>query len=131
MRTVGTQFDRGLRGLPEIGFRPRSEERRRPAFAPPLLVGDGPGKHAAQRVGYLGVPGLDGANFSELLYFINVDDAAQEITLPAQASKPWLLHPVLRDKSAADPRPRQDATHDRATGRFTVPARTALVYVVD
>ena len=109
-------------------FRLRSADQIKARLSFPNV---GPGQNPVVLVGHLEGRGLDGANFSELLYFINVDDAAQVITLPAQASKPWLLHPVLRDKSAADPRPRQDATHDRATGRFTVPPRTALVYVVD
>ena len=91
----------------------------------------GPAQNPVVQVGHLDGRGLDGANFSELLYFINVDDTAQVVSLPAQASKPWTLHPVHLDTSAADPRPRQDAIHDRATGRFTVPPRTALVYVVN
>lgn len=91
----------------------------------------GPGQNPVVLVGHLEGGGLEGANFSQLLYFINVDDSAQVITLPGEASKPWVLHPVHLGDSAADLRPRQDAIHDRATGRFTVPPRTALVYVVD
>jgi hypothetical protein len=33
--------------------------------------------------------------------------------------------------TAADPRPREDARFDAASGSFTVPARTAVVYVLD
>ncbi len=91
----------------------------------------GPAQNPVMLVGHLQGGGLEGSNFSELLYFINVDDSAQVVTLPGEASKSWVLHPVHLDDAAADPRPRQDANHDRATGRFTVPPRTALVYVVN
>lgn len=85
----------------------------------------------AQRVGYLARRRPDGADFGELLYSNTLNKAAQAIASHARTSKPWPLHPELCDESADEPRPRQDVTHDRATGRFTVPPRTALVYVVD
>ena len=83
------------------------------------------------QAGLLDGHGLQGANFSELLYLVNVDNRPQTLVLPAQKDKAWTLHPVHANKSAADARPRDAASYDAASGRFTVPARTALVYVVN
>jgi pullulanase len=80
--------------------------------------------------GHVRGDGYPGAGFRELLYLVNVSPQAQTLTLPALAGKPYTLHPVQAAGSSADPRPRRDARHDPATGRFTVPARTAVVYVV-
>jgi hypothetical protein len=41
-----------------------------------------------------------------------------------------VLHPVQRAAGAADPRAAA-ATYDGATGAFTLPARTAVVFVVE
>jgi pullulanase len=81
-------------------------------------------------VGHLDGAGLVGANFNELMYFINVDKTSQTITLPAKQGKPYVLHPAHLSKDAADKRPAEVAAYDSASGSFTVPARTALVYVV-
>ena len=93
----------------------------------------GPGQNPVVLVGHIQghVDGKAylGASFKELLYFINVDKVAQSVTLPQEAGKAYRLHPVHTAKSAADTRP-LDAKLDSATGRFTLPARTALVYVI-
>ena len=89
----------------------------------------GPGQNPVVQVGHVDGKGYPGANFKELLYFVNVDKVAQTLTLPQEAGKAYSLHPVHTAKSAADQRP-LSATHDAATGRFTLPARTALVYVI-
>jgi hypothetical protein len=81
-------------------------------------------------VGHLNGRGYPGANFSELLYFINVDKVAQHITLPEHAGKAYQLHPVQAAHTAADTRVRATAVVDTVGGRFTVPARSAMVYVV-
>jgi hypothetical protein len=41
-----------------------------------------------------------------------------------------VLHPVQADANAADKRPAQ-AVCTKAPGRFTLPARTAVVFVVN
>jgi pullulanase len=80
-------------------------------------------------VGRLEGEGLAGARFKRLMYFVNVDKIAHTLTLPAEAGQPWVLHPVHRRVGAADPRPQREAVFESATGRFTLPPRTALVYV--
>jgi hypothetical protein len=75
--------------------------------------------------------GFAGAGFREILYFVNVDKQAHELVLPDEVGKAYVLHPVQRGVSAADARPRTDARYDAASGRFTIPARTALAYVIE
>ncbi len=77
--------------------------------------------------GYAG----EGEAFREILYLVNASPQAQTLDLPSQAGKAYVLHPVHRDEDAADPRPRRDARFESRNGRFTVPARTAVVYVVE
>jgi pullulanase/glycogen debranching enzyme len=89
----------------------------------------GPGQNPVVQVGHVDGKAYAGANFKELLYFINVDKVAQMLTLPQEAGKTYRLHPVHTASTAADKRP-LSATHDAGTGRFTLPARTALVYVI-
>jgi len=76
-----------------------------------------------------GSGGYAGANFQELAYFINVDKQAHQIAIPQLAAKAFVLHPVHRAAGAADTRAAQ-ATYDATTGTFSVPARTAVVFVV-
>jgi pullulanase-type alpha-1,6-glucosidase len=82
-------------------------------------------------VGHLDGVGYPGAGYRELLYFVNVDKAAQQLTVPSEKGKPYVLHPVHRAHDAADKRPALQARFESATGYFSVPARTALVYVID
>ncbi len=82
-------------------------------------------------VGRLEGMGVEGAGFKRLMYFVNVDKIAHTLTLPGEAHQPWVLHPVHRRVAAADTRPSRDAVFESATGRFTLPPRTALVYVVE
>ena len=89
----------------------------------------GPGQNPVVQVAHINGKGYPGANFKELLYFINVDKVAQTLTLAQEAGKAYHLHPVHTAKSAADKRP-LSAQLDAAIGRFTLPARTALVYVL-
>jgi pullulanase len=72
---------------------------------------------------------LDGAGFREILYFINVSTQAQTLALPEERGKAYALHPVHASAQAADARAKQ-ARYDGRKGRFTIPARTAVVYVV-
>ena len=73
---------------------------------------------------------LDGARFREVLYFLNASADARTLSLPAQAGKAWTLHPVQRDPQAVDARAR-DARVEIATGTFSIPPRSVVVYVVE
>ena len=88
----------------------------------------GPAQVPTVLVGHLDGAGLDGAAFRELIYMINVEPVARAIVLPAQRNKPWALHPVHR--AGADRRPAELARFDPASGRFEVPARTAMAWVM-
>ena len=81
--------------------------------------------------GHLDGVGYPGAGFKEVLYLVNVDKAAQTLTIDALKGKAFVLHPVHTGAGAADKRPAASAAVVSATGTFTVPARTALVYVVN
>ncbi|HJV63946.1 MAG TPA: alpha-1,6-glucosidase domain-containing protein, partial [Albitalea sp.] len=80
--------------------------------------------------GHLDGAGYPGAAFKELLYLVNVDKAAQQLTIDAEKGKAYVLHPVQASPSAADRRVASDARYDAATGRFDLPPRSAVVYVV-
>ena len=82
----------------------------------------GPAQNPVVLVGHLNGRGYPGAAFQELLYFVNVDKVAQDITLPQEAGKAYQLHPVQATSTAAP--------FDTTTGRFTLPARSAVVYVI-
>ena len=81
--------------------------------------------------GHLDGLGYPGAGFKEVLYLVNVDKAAQTLTIDALKGKAFVLHPMHTGAGAADKRPAASAAVVSATGTFTVPARTALVYVVN
>ena len=81
-------------------------------------------------IGHLQGGDYPGAQFKEVLYLVNVDKLAQSLVLESLKDKPFVLHPVHLAKDAADKRPAMQAQFERATGSFTVPARTALVYVI-
>jgi pullulanase/glycogen debranching enzyme len=67
----------------------------------------------------------------DLIYLINVDKNAHTLTIAAEKDKRYRLHPVHRRFDAADRRPATSAAYDRATGAFTIPPRTAVVFVAD
>ena len=73
--------------------------------------------------------GLADAGFRRLLYFVNVAPEAQQLTLPTEIGITYTLHPIHLNAAAADKRPAASASFDPSLGRFTVPARTALVWV--
>ncbi|GGY74152.1 pullulanase-type alpha-1,6-glucosidase [Pseudoduganella plicata] len=72
--------------------------------------------------------GYPGAAYRSIVYLINVDKVERKIAVPQEARRPYALHPVQRAANAGDPRAAQ-AQYDRDTGTFTVPARTAVVFV--
>jgi pullulanase/glycogen debranching enzyme len=89
----------------------------------------GPDQDASVVVAHLDGRGYPGAGFSDILYLVNVSPRAQVLVLPDEARRPYVLHPVQRAPGAVDRRPLQ-AVFDAASGRVTVPARTAVVYVI-
>jgi len=88
----------------------------------------GPTQVPTVLVGHLDGTGYAGANFKDVLYFVNVDKVPQTLTIAAEAGKAYELHPV--HATGTDRRPATAASVVTGTGTFTVPARTALVYVV-
>jgi len=73
--------------------------------------------------------GLDGARFGAVLVALNVDKQAHVLELPELRGRRWQLHPVQRDARAADPLIAHEARVDDAAGQFTLPARSAIVFV--
>ncbi|MBL8353042.1 MAG: DUF3372 domain-containing protein [Burkholderiaceae bacterium] len=78
--------------------------------------------------GHLDGKGYAGAAFAEVMYLVNVDKLPQQLTIAAESGKSWTLHPV--HLNGADRRPANDASYNPGSGSFTIPPRTALVYVV-
>ncbi len=81
-------------------------------------------------VGHLDGRGHAGAGFRDLVYLINVDRREHVLEIPAEAGKAYRLHPVHRARDAADRRAAV-ARYESANGAFHVPARTAVVFVVE
>ncbi|WP_341676192.1 alpha-1,6-glucosidase domain-containing protein [Niveibacterium sp. SC-1] len=88
-------------------------------------------------VGHLDGRGYRGRDFGErnyrdVLYFVNVDKVAQTVAIAEEAGKRYELHPVQASFRAADKRVRDAAGSTcTRTGSFTIPARSAVVCVVD
>lgn len=91
----------------------------------------GPAQNPVVVAGHLDGRGYPDAGFAELLYLVNASPEAQVLEIPELAGRAFALHPVHRAADAADPRPRESAAYDAVSGRFIVPPRTALVYVVE
>jgi len=91
----------------------------------------GSGQVPTVLAGHLDGNGYPGARFQEVLYFVNVDKVAQTLTIDGEKGKAYRLHPVHLAPGAADPRAANDASYDGASGRFVIPPRTAVVYVVN
>jgi pullulanase len=89
----------------------------------------GVGQNAAVIVGHLDGTGYSGANFKSLMYFINVASTSQQIQIPDARGLGFVLHPVHTDVNAADTRIAAMAKFDAALGNFSVPARSAVVFV--
>ena len=92
--------------------------------------GSGPGQDPALVVVELDGAGLPGAGFRRLLLGFNAGTQPRALAIDAARGQPWRLHPVHRAPGAADRVAATQATFDRASGRFTVPARTAVVWVL-
>jgi pullulanase-type alpha-1,6-glucosidase len=81
-------------------------------------------------MGHLNGNGYAGANFREVVYAVNVGTTAETVTVSALAGKAFVLHPVHRAMTAADTRPAAQSAYNGTTGAFTIPPRTAMVWVV-
>jgi pullulanase len=95
------------------------------------LLNVGPAQLPTMAIGHLDGRGYEGANFSELLYVINVDPAAQVMRLETERGKDYRLHPVHLAKGAADARIKRQAKFDPGSGELRVPARSAAVFVIE
>ncbi len=93
------------------------------------LLNTGPAQNPLVLLGHLDGRGLAGAGFAEVLYAINVGLEEATLVLPELQGRAFVLHPVHRSATAADPRPAALSQWDAASGTLRVPARTALVYV--
>jgi hypothetical protein len=81
--------------------------------------------------GHLDGNGYPGAGFGEVLYLVNVDTQPHTLQLDSERGKDYVLHPVHRSADAADPRAAAKSRFDPGQGTFEVPARTAVVFVVE
>ena len=88
----------------------------------------GPDQEPTVLVGQLDGRAYPGAGFTELVYLINVDKLAHRLDIEALKDKAYQLHPVHRSTAAADRRA-AEASYSAASGSFTIPARTAVVFV--
>ena len=91
----------------------------------------GPQQEPAVVAGHLRGDGYPGAGFAEILYLVNVDTRQHDLELATERGKAYVLHPVHRSPSAADRRAADQARYDAASGRFVIPPRTAVVFVVE
>ncbi len=73
---------------------------------------------------------LPDAAFQRLAFFINVDVRAHTIAAPTEAGLRYSLHPVQLAAVAQDAK-LADAKFDLERAEFSVPARSALVFVVE
>jgi pullulanase len=88
----------------------------------------GPQQEASVIAAHLDGRGHPGANFAGITYFINVDKVAHVVSDAQARGKRLRLHPVHTVPAAGDKRAVQ-ARFDNASGSFTIPARTAVVFV--
>ncbi len=101
-----------------------AEIRKRLSFP-----GSGPGQNPVLVATRIDGAGLPGAGFKAVMTMINVSPQAQTLRLPGEAGAAWQLHPVQRGAQAADRRVARQAK--AAGGVFEVPARSAVVFVVN
>jgi len=95
------------------------------------FVNTGPAQEPTVLAALLDGRGYAGAGFERVAYFINVDRQAHAIDVAAAVNVAYVLHPLQRSAAAADARPREAARFDRSRGRFTIPPRSAVVFVVE
>jgi hypothetical protein len=94
------------------------------------FLNTGPQQVAEVIAAHLEGRGYPGAGFAEILYFVNVDLVPHTLEFASERRKRYVLHPVHLAPGAADRRVVESASYDPSNGRFSVPARTAVVFVV-
>ena len=109
---------------PLFRLRTATDVQRRLAFR-----NVGPKQDPLVIAGRLDGDGMPGA-YREVLYLINVSPEPRSLRLPEEAGKTYVLHPVQAATEAGDSRAKQ-ASYVASDGRFTVPGRTAVVFVVE
>jgi pullulanase/glycogen debranching enzyme len=90
----------------------------------------GPQQEPTVIAAHLDGRGYPGAGFKGIRYFINVDKVAHTVLDPQARGKGMRLHPVHTGPAAGDKRA-ASARYDSARGAFTIPPRTAVVFVED
>ncbi|MGJ9420268.1 alpha-1,6-glucosidase domain-containing protein [Massilia sp. CMS3.1] len=90
----------------------------------------GPQQEPTVIAAHLDGRGHAGAGFAGIRYFINVDKVAHVVTDDTARGKRLRLHPVHGAREAGDKRA-AEARFDAAAGSFTLPPRTAVVFVED
>ena len=88
----------------------------------------GPDQVPGVLVGQVDGRGYAGAGFATLVYLINAAPVARTVVVEPLRGQALAQHPVHRAADAADRRAAQ-AAYDPQTGRFDLPARTAVVFV--
>ena len=73
--------------------------------------------------------GYAGARFKTVTYLINVDKVTQRVTADEEKNRKYKLHPVHTSMTAADKRVASEAKYDKISGTFTLPPRSAVVFV--
>jgi pullulanase len=94
------------------------------------FINTGPAQIPTVLAGVIDGTDLPGAAFKRLAFFINVDIAAHKIAAPNEVGMRYALHPVQHAAIGKDAR-LADARFDAERAEFSVPARTAVVFVVD
>jgi pullulanase-type alpha-1,6-glucosidase len=90
----------------------------------------GPQQEPTVIAAHLDGRGYQGAGFSQVSYFVNVDTVAHAVADPQARGTRMRLHPVHTAPGAADKRA-GSAGYDSATGTYSIPPRTAVVFVAD
>ncbi|SDF97043.1 MULTISPECIES: alpha-1,6-glucosidase domain-containing protein [unclassified Duganella] len=90
---------------------------------------NGPQQVATVIAAHIDGKGYPGARFKSIIYLINVDKTAQTITVAEEKNRNYALHPVHTGIAAADKRVASEARYDKTSGSYTIPARSAVVFV--
>ncbi len=92
--------------------------------------GTGP-QHAGELIAMrIDGQGWAGSPHRAVMVLLNAGADPARLVLPEEAGQAWALHPVHRRADAADARIREQARWDAAEQRFSVPPRSAVVFVV-
>ncbi|QJQ07638.1 DUF3372 domain-containing protein [Undibacterium piscinae] len=89
----------------------------------------GPQQNGAVIVAQLDGKNYADANFQSVMYFINVAASAQTLDIGSAKGQAYVLHPVHTSADVADKRIAAAASFDPVSGRFILPARSAVMFV--